>query len=187
MRSDQFKQKLDSFTRALVIEMPRINESVALNAYALVKDRVLNDGQDGTGKNLGGYSTNELPTFFYEGKSLNQGGDRAIAKAKKEKKGLSYKDWRNANNLETDHVSLSFTGQMWKDIGVVKQLVDGNKIITTVGAKNTKNRDGKTTDDLMGFNANRFGDFLTANKSEEQSLANTYDTMLQELIDKHFN
>ena len=187
MAANQFKQKLDSFSKALLIEMPRINESVALNAYAIVKDRVINEGQNGSGKSLGNYSTNELPLFFYSGRSLNQGGEKAIAKAKKEKKGLSYKDWRNANNLETDHVSLSFTGQMWKDIGVVKQIVEGNKIITTVGAKNTKNREGKTTDDLMGYNGDRFGDFLTANKSEEELLAHTYDVKLQELIDKHFN
>jgi hypothetical protein len=186
MNNGQFKQKLDAFTKALVIEMPRINESVAMNAYALVKDRVINEGEIGTGKNLGGYSTNELPTFFFKGKSLNQGGEKAVEKAKKEHKGLSYKDWRSANNLETDHVSLSFTGQMWKDIGVTKQVVDGNKIITTVGAKNTKNRDGKTTDDILGFNADRYGDVLTVNKTEETLIARTYDVMLQQLIDKNF-
>lgn len=183
---NQFKQKLDAFSKVLVTEMPRINESVAINAYALVKDRVINEGQDGKGKDLGGYSTNELPTFFYNGKSLNSGGEKAIAKAKKEKKGLSYKDFRAANNLQTDHVSLSFTGQMWNDVGVVKQLVEGNKIVTVVGAKNTKNRNGKTTDDLLEYNADRFGDFLTVNIEEEKRLTHTYDVMLQQLIDKNF-
>ncbi len=186
MKPSEFNDKLNAFTKALIIEMPRINESVAMNAYGMVKDRVINEGQIGTGKDLGAYSTNELPTFFFKGKSLNQGGEKAITKANKENKGLSYKDWRNANSLETDHISTSFTGQMWKDIGVTKQLVEGNKIITTVGAKNTKNRDGKTTDDILGFNAERYGDLLTVNQTEEKLIAHTYDVMLQQLIDKNF-
>ncbi len=75
---------------------------------------------------------------------------------------------------------------MMKDIGVVKNVVDGNKIVTTVGAKNTKDRDGKSTEDILGYNADRYGDLLTVNTTEEKQLANTYDVKLQELINKHF-
>lgn len=181
----EFRQDVEKFRKALIIEMPIINQSVALNAFALVNDRVINQGTDETGSSFGdGYSETPLPAFFYEGKSLNSGGEDAVAKAKKEGDGLSYKDFRSANNLQTGFVDLNFSGQMWRDIGVVRQTNENGIITTVVGAKNTRDRDGKTTDDIMEFNGERFGDFLEVSEEEEQLLAQTYDTKLQELIDE---
>lgn len=190
MASD-FGNKIQKFTSVLIDEMPRINESVALNAYALVRDRIINKGTTGTGKDLGGYSENPLPLFFYKGKSLNSSGEAAIEKAKKEHRGLSYKDFREANKRPTDHVTLNFSGDMWKDIGVVKQVVSGTKIVTVIGAKNTKSRTSGsrsvTTDDIMEGHYDHYGDFLEVNDQEEELLARTYDAKLQELINKTFS
>lgn len=190
MANESLKDKINQFSALLVNEMPRINESVALNAYALVRDRIINDGTNGEGASLGSYSDNDLPLFFYTGKSLNAGGEAAVEKAKKDKKGLSYKEFRQANNRPTDHVTLNFSGQMWKDVGVIKQIVSGTKIVTVVGAKNTINRfSGKksiTTDDILEGNRDRYGDFLEVNDSEQTDLAKTYDSLLQKLIDKTF-
>lgn len=190
MANESFKERINKFSSLLIDEMPRINEAVALNAYALVRDRIINDGTNGNGVSLGTYSENELPLFFYSGKSLNAGGEAAVAKAKKDGKGLSYKDFREANNRPTNHITLNFSGQMWKDIGVVKQIVSSTKIVTVVGAKNTINRSsGKksiTTDDILDGNRERFGDFLEVNDSEQDELVTTYDTLLQKLIDKSF-
>lgn len=191
MKANDFQQKIQLFTNALVQDMPQINEAVALNAYALVRDRIINDGVTGTGKSLGQYSETPLPLFFYTGKSLNAGGDAAIANAKKNHVGLSYKDFREANNRPTDHVTLNFSGDMWGDIGVVKNIVSGTKIVTVIGAKNTKNRKSGnksvTTDDIMDGLFEHYGDFLEVNDKEESLLAQTYDAKLQQLIDKVFS
>jgi hypothetical protein len=190
MKANQFDDKLNKFRALLAAEVPAINERIALNAYDMASTRVINSGVDGDGNQLGSYSENELPLFFYTGKSLNKAGEAAVEKAKKAGKGLSYKDFREANNRPTDHVTLSFSGDMWKDIGVVKQIVDANKIVTVVGAKNTKTRkSGKktlSTDDILDGNKERYGDFLEVNAEEEKKLLNTYDVYLQQLINKVF-
>lgn len=190
MRPAEFKAQQAKFNQALLTELPRINESIAKNAYALVRDRVINEGKKGDGSSLGKYSDTELPLFFYKGKSLNAGGDKAIEKAKKEGRGLSYEDFREANNRPTDHVTTNFSGQTWKDIGVVKQEVQGGIIITTVGAKNTiaRTSGNKTieTDTILSGLRDRYGDLLSVNETEEKLLANTYDTELQKLIDTYF-
>jgi hypothetical protein len=186
MKAEQFSNQLKQFSAALVQELPRINESVAMNAFAMVRDRVVNEGKKGDGSSLGTYSDNELPLFFYTGKALNKDGEAAVEKAKKAKKGLSYEDWREANNRPVDRVTISFSGDTWKDTGVVKELIDGNKVNTTIGAKNTKDRGGKSTDDIMSYNQDRYGDYLIASKEEEKKLAVTYDRLLQQLIDKSF-
>ena len=190
MRPEEFKAAQQQFNQALLIELPRINESVAKNAYALLRDRIINEGKKGDGSSLGKYSDTELPLFFYKGKSLNAGGDKAIEKAKKERRGLSYEDFREANNRPVDHVTTNFSGQTWKDIGVVKQQVQGGTIITTVGAKNTiaRTSGNKTidTDTILSGLGDRYGDLLQVSQTEEELLANTYDAELQKLIDKFF-
>ena len=190
MRPEEFKAKQQQFNQALLTELPRINESIAKNAYALIRDRIINEGKKGDGSSLGKYSDTELPLFFYKGKSLNAGGEKAIEKAKKERRGLSYEDFREANNRPTDHKTFNFSGQMWRDIDVIKQQVQGGVIITTVGAKNTiaRTSGNKTidTDTIMEGLRDQSGDFLAVSQSEEDLLAITYDTELQKLIDKHF-
>ncbi|MDQ3048839.1 MAG: hypothetical protein M3R27_14910 [Bacteroidota bacterium] len=190
MKADQFKNKLNAFSAALVSELPVVEEKVCMNSFALIKDRIINEGTKASGASLGSYSENELPLFFYSGKSLNSGGEKALAKAKKEQKGLSYKDFREANNRPTDHKTFSFSGQMWADIGVVKQIQDGVRITTIVGARNTKTRTSGsrsiTTDDIMSGLADTHGDFLTLSAAEEKRTEATYDAELQKLIDKYF-
>lgn len=199
MKSNELGNKIKQFNELLILEMPRINESVAMNAYALVRNRVTNTGVIGSGKSLGSYSDTELPAFFSSGKSLNNAGEKFVEKAKKERTQISYKEFREANNRPTDHISLSFSGEMWKDIGVIKEYVTGTKIVTVVGAKNTKRRSHSglgsdlkmhqkevSTDTIMDGHAERYGDFLEVNLDEETRLAKTYDTMLQDLIDKTF-
>lgn len=193
-----FKQNIDNFSKALIIEMPLIDTKIAIDAAALIKNRIENSGINDKGKSLGTYSENQLPLFFFNPQDKAQEisdkvGKKNIAgegsrKKKKEFKGnsLSYSDWRIGNGFSNKYVSLNFTGDMWEDTGVVKQVIDSKTTITTVGGKNTKDRNGKTTDDILGFNADRYGDFLNVNKEEEELLTNTYDIQIQKLIDKYF-
>jgi len=65
MKPNEFSEKIKSFSQALLVEMPKINASVAMNAFGMVADRIRNEGIDGKGKSLGTYSENPLPLFFY--------------------------------------------------------------------------------------------------------------------------
>jgi len=185
MDSKEFSKTLKSFSEKITEGLQPINEKVALNAYAMTKNRVINEGTIGDGKSLGGYSTNEMPAFFFKDKALNNSGEAFYEKKKKAGEGISYKEWREANNRPTDHVTLSFSGTTFNDIGVIKQLVDGVKVVTIVGPKNTKTRKGgETTSEIVGYLQERYGDFIKPNKEEEELLKATLSNEVNKLIKK---
>jgi hypothetical protein len=187
MEASEFSSLLNTFSENVINELSTINEKMALNAYALVKNRIINEGTIGEGKSLGSYSDNELPAFYFKDKAINSSGEEFYLSAKKEGKGISYKNWRRANNLPTDHKTLSFTGDTLKDIGVVKSINEGTKIITIVGPKNTKRREGgKTTSDIAGYLQDQVGDFLAPNNEEQKILAGILNSELNKIVKASF-
>lgn len=183
IEAKDFGKHLEKLSKALIEALPVINEKVAVNAYALMRQRVIERGTIGEDKSLGSYSDNPLPSFYFEGKALNGAGEKALEKAKKSGEGISYADWRKANNRPIDHVTLSFSGATLNDIGVIKSLRDGTKVVTIVGPKNTKLRkDGKTTSEVVGYLQDQYGDFIKPNKSEENLLKETLTIEVNKVI-----
>lgn len=171
MDSKDFSKNLQKLSQALLEALPAINEKVAVSAYALMRQRVIEKGTIGEDKSLGKYSEHPLPTFYFAGKALNSKGEKALEKAKKSGEGISYAEWRKENNRPIDHVTLSFSGATLNDIGVIKQIKEGTKIVTIVGPKNTKAHHGdKTTSDIVGYLQEQYGDFIKPNKREEAIL-----------------
>lgn len=205
---EQYRERVNSFLTALPGEVTRINNALALSAIAEVRRRLIDTGIDGTGKSLGTYSTNPLPTFFFANKGTGSGADTkldALVKRKQKQakntgekfKGVSYKEFRELNNLPTVHVTLSFTGETLGDLGVISEAVSGEKIITTIGAKNSKtkakyNAKGQkvgeeTTEQVLDHLGERYGEnVLAVNPEEEKMLAAALDDELQKLFDKYF-
>ena len=68
----EFTDAINKLSELLSTNIPTINEKMALDAAALVKDRVINTGKNAKGSSLGEYSDNELPLFFFKGKSNNK-------------------------------------------------------------------------------------------------------------------
>ena len=187
MDASEFKAQLNNFSELVIRNLPTINEKMALNAYAMIKNRVVNDGTIGENKSLGGYSENDLPAYFFKNKALNKKGEEFYEKKQKKGEGISYKEWREMNNRPTDHVTLSMTGTTFNDIGVIKQLAEGTKVVTVVGAKNTKNRsNGKTTSEITSYLGDMYGDFLQPNNAEEKILQEFLDQELNKLIKQSF-
>lgn len=204
MTSAQFSNMVTQLAQELVKELPVINEKAAMTIYSKVKNRIESEGTIGENKSLGQYSTNEVPLFFRKGGKTvapfssggqNNGGDQLREKVRKEnikrrkngeeERGISYKQWREANNRLTDHVYLSFTGTTLNDIGVVKQIIDGTKVVTIVGAKNTKTREnGKTTSQVMNYLGDQYGDFLSPNTQEVQLITSFYNKEIDKIIKK---
>lgn len=204
----EFNSKLNSFLSALPDELVRINNGLALSAIAEVRRRLIDTGVDGSGKSLGAYSTNPLPTFFFKNKGTGSGADSrfdALVKSKQKQarntgekfKGVSYKEFRQLNNLPTAHVTLSFTGETLGDLGVIKEAISGEKVITTIGAKNTKtkaqyNAKGQkvgeeTTEEVLDHLGERYGeDILAVNPEEEKMLEAALDDEIQKLANKFF-
>lgn len=190
-----------AFLKALPDEMKRINSIIALDAYAAIKYRVQMDGKGADDGTLGKYSENQVPVFLFKNApSLKQGLFDKIYKQMKKasgagvKKGgaptalltLSYAEWREANGLEINHVDLTFTGNTWKDIGILANDNQQGIFSVTVGAENKITRiDGKTTDEIVSKWADKYGEIIDMTKQEEEKAAKTLDDELQKLLDKY--
>lgn len=184
MNINEFNNSVNSFIGAVLNDMPIINARITQSGLSLIHDRILNEGVEG--KN---YSTNLLPAYFFTGKSISGSGEAKVkAKNKANKyKGISYTDFREANNLQTNHVDLRLSGDMWRDMAVLESRNIGFKISTEAGSKNSITySNGQKTGDVVGYLAERYGDFLTPTKAEENILDNALDDELQQLINQYF-
>lgn len=137
MTPEEFSASVRKLSELIVTEMPRINERAALNASSLVKNRVINTGVNGEGNYLGMYE--DTP----------------------------YKRFRASTGRQIDFVDLNYSGQMFRDIGVVKQITNGAIVKTVVGPKDTKVRKGGAkTSEIAEGNAERYGNFMKPNEEE---------------------
>lgn len=193
MSADEFDSAVNRLSAMITDQLPAINEKMALDASAMVKDRILNTGIKADGSSLGEYSDNRLPTFFFKDKELNKAGENFyLSRKKKDAKnanpGISYKEWREANNRPTDHVTLSFSGTTLRDVGVIKQLVSGARISTAVGPKNTKLRgNGDTTEKITDeYLAPRYGNFMEPNSAEKEKLKTYLTGEVNKIINETF-
>lgn len=168
--------------------LPTINEKMALDGAAMVKDRILNTGVKADGTSLGDYSTNPLPVFFFKDKELNKSGENFYLSRKKKGEGISYKEWREANNRPTDHVTLSFSGETLRDVGVTKNLVSGTRVTTSIGPKNTKVRaNGDTTEKITDeYLGPRYGNFMAPNDQEIDKLKKYLESQVIKLFNDCF-
>ena len=186
MDIDQFNSAVNYVKREVISEDPKRRARIALSGLGLIHDRILNEGLRGKK-----YSTNSLPTYFFTGKGLSDGADKKLAAEKKkqqkagiDKPTISYSTWRDFNGLQTDHVDLRFSGEMWRDMAVLETNSTGLKLTTTVGSKNSITYiGGKKTGDIVGYLGDQYGDFLTPTDQEEKIL----DIALDEELDNIFN
>ena len=100
----------------LVSSRETVAVQVASNLLAQVENRIIQKGEDSEGVKFPGYSTKQVPKYFFYGKSRNAGADNRVKKSKSPT--LSYQGFRQLNNLQTQHVDLYFTGEMWRGTGV---------------------------------------------------------------------
>lgn len=140
----------------------RANEAflIAKEALALVRRRVQNEGEKSDGTQFGDYSTEPLPAYFFFGKSLNASGAKAVQKAAKSGKGISYKDFRRANNRPTDKIDLTFSGAMWREMEVTIIANDTEKTTAAVTPRTERSKK------VAGYNSERYGDILRLSKTE---------------------
>ena len=175
------RNMLEEFNR----ELPAINIRLSKSALSLLKNRIINDGENAKGNKMESYSDNELPTWFFKGKGISAGADAKLKEKIDKGEGVSYKDWRGMNGLQTNHRDLKFSGDMWRDIDVLQTIKTNEGVSTFVGAKNSIARGENTTDKIMSYNAEQIGDFMNLTPEEESVLDKALDKDLQTLIDKY--
>lgn len=112
---------------------------IGADTAALIEDRIVSKGERAEGGKFSPYSTKPVPAFLYFGRSRNAGGEAAVKRAAKEKKGVSYKDFRQFNGLNTSFKNFQFSGELWQGFGVrgVK-LVSSTVVEIEIGGKNAR-------------------------------------------------
>jgi len=184
---EQYLNNLDQFLNVFSNELPVIMSEGAVQMKTDIQDRIQERGLDGQNAPLkfeGGtpYSEKDIPAFFYKSpktEKLVASADKYIDEQIDAGEGISYKDWRNANNLQTDHVDLTFTGNMWKGIGLTSVKSGQNIAIVTVSSKDNE------SEDKLFFNSARYGDILQPNQDEIDDLSIIVDTRLQTLANQY--
>jgi hypothetical protein len=178
---NEFNNRVKQVLLVAEKEFPAINARIGLNALGLIKNRIINEGKSASGSSFGKYSTNPLPAFYFAGKGLSGGADKAMeSELKKQRKagvkypGVSYEKWRDINGLQTAHVDMKFSGDMWADMAVLETKNEGGNIITVVASKDSiTKKSGKATiktGQVAEYLAEQYGDFLEVSKEEEEAL-----------------
>jgi len=200
---DRFVGVVLQMQKDLSTEMEKINILMAKSAIPLITNRFINQGTTAEGKSLGTYSSNPISALFFVGKSLGSGAESRVQKYAKQNKGkLSYEKFRELNNRPTSHVTLSFSGETLKDVGVQRTFQEGSKIITSVGSldrykKDITNKKGKKTGEISTGEVlenldKKYGsaldtELLSLSTEEEKIITEIYDKRLQKFLDKYFN
>jgi len=156
----QFISLLDNLKNDLITERPNETLLIAKEALALIRRRIQTEGEDLNGVQLGHYSDVPLPPFYFDNKSINASGAKAVEAAKKKGVGLSYKGFRRANNLPTDKVTLTFTGGMWREMDVQITENDQNKTTALIEPRTARSRQ------VALYNSERYGNILGLSKDE---------------------
>jgi len=172
----EFIQRLKLVANELQANREAESVQIGREAMALVRLRVQNDKENAQGASFGGYSTTKLPKYFFTGKSMS-----AAAEAKVKKRGakMSYEEFREDNNLETDAKDFTFSGEMWRDTGVSE--VNNTADTTTVIIGGTSERSRL----LLGYNTERDGDILELSESEIDFVVDAHRERVLKVINKN--
>ena len=177
MTPDQVSEALSHLAKVIAENTPDMTQTVAATALAVVRDRIQDTGVDSKGVKFKGYSTKEIPAFFYTGKSLKKlKKDEFGEDALQQNDMLSYKEWRELNNLQTDHVDLTFTGDMWRKTAIISAGLAPEGYVVSIGG-NTRE-----AQDKINYASDKYGNILSVSEKEEKNLTEDYDEMLDKLI-----
>ncbi len=203
---NQFQGQITRLINALPKELTNISKKLALDAISKIQNRLIDEGKTAEGKSLGKYSTRPMSPLLLIQQASGKGAQQKIYnEAKKNQKagfpGVSYERFRQLNNLPTDHVTLSFTGDTLGDLGVIEEGINGTTINVVVGSRGSKSKDlfnkrgkktgTKDTGEILDDLDEKYGsaldtELLSLSKQEENDLSLNQDEMLQQFLDKYF-
>lgn len=163
---------LNDFKNSLITLINEINNTreeesviIAQELAATVRDRVQNDKEDAQGASFGTYSTAVVPQWYFYNRALSGGAlDRIKAGAWFQ----SYEDARAANNLPIDAVNFTFSGDMFRQIGVTN--------IENVGFSTSVSYGGQTeyAKNILEYQAPKYGNIIQFSDEEKQTVLDAH-------------
>ena len=162
MKTTEYRRKLQKLIEDLPIEAERLCIEQAQSGLTIVKGRSTSKGiyVDSLDGNYAEYSTNPIPSWFFNGKQRNQAGSEFI----KKNRITTWHQFRQAQGLTSEKVNLSYTNRMWTSISIVRTAQIDGGVMVVIGS----------TDDrvqrYLPFLAKRYGNFINPTASEKADL-----------------
>lgn len=155
---------------------------IMADELALIKSRVINEGETATGGSFGKYSQAKVPYWFF-GSNLKNAAFNVKAKQEELRKKVgyfaSYEDWRQINNRPVAFKNFSFTNQMWNTIR--PQVIASDDVSTTF----VFGSDNKDAQDKINFQKGQAGDFLAQSESERALISELNRQRVFKILQKH--
>lgn len=189
MKLSEYRQRIQQVKKDLEVAHAQVMLSLALNAIALIKARVANEGVNAQGESFGEYSTK--PMLVGKKSFRNKSGANEFMGSKTKRRALEwrtikrngkiyrlaiipggYKQVREMSKLQVKHIDFSFTGRMMKNIAVVKH--DRTHALIAPKSEDNKKK-------LVG-NSERFGRILELSQSEWALLQEKYDLQIVQIF-----
>ena len=173
---DGFLDSLKGLVTELISSREQDSIVIANDAIALVRRRVQTEKEDADGFEFGQYSQAVVPQWMLYNKSLSDGAEQRV------KDGdwfQSYEDLREANNLETDAIDFTFSGDMWRNTGITT--------VQNTGFSTTVNLGGQTerASNIIGYQEERYGNIIAISDEEEQLVIEAHEERISNLINKY--
>lgn len=131
----QLTTRIDLALNRLDTEIEAQASRAGADLVALITQRVVQTGNSSEGSQFSPYSTQELPAFFYFNRSRTGGADAKVRAKAKKKEPISYKEFRQINNLNTSPKNFEFTGEMWRGFGVLQVQRSQRGATVTIGGR----------------------------------------------------
>lgn len=133
MTVSEYIKQLSAALSKIEGEGERQAARAGLDVVALVSTRVIQTGKTADGGRFTPYSQRGGPAFWFFGKSRSGSGEQQVRRAAREKRYVSYAEFRRFNNLKTDFKNFEFTGDMWRNFKVLRTEKTATGYLVTIG------------------------------------------------------
>lgn len=136
---------------------------------------------------LGRYSSGVVPAYLFEGKELNKRGSAWLQGVMESKEPsdhlINWAQFRQAQGLQTDHVDLTYSGEMWRGLLPQPYKVDDGTYYSDLLHNN------KEGQNKLNWNRKRYGNFimkaLNAGDNKE-IIKEVLDAEMKRFLSKYF-
>lgn len=176
-------ERLEALENFVETQLPLYAKEVLANdLVSLVTNRVVQRGENFKGVFFKQYSSKTIAAFRFWGKSRSQAAERKVRALSRAKGVLSYKDFRDINNLKSDKKNFEFTGEMWRKFGVIRVSVSSESFSVKIGGTTT------TAQEKIDDNSEREKISIIEANDEEKALAEKgTSTWLEENAERILN
>lgn len=133
MTPEEVQNQLTNLVRNFDTEAAEVLLSVAMNSVVYVRERVQEKGLKSDRTAFKGYSVNPLPLHWFEKQATPTQMSRLKKNPKYKKDGLSYFDFRQETGKQVGYKDLTFSGEMWRETGIVQRNNISGKFEIVVG------------------------------------------------------